>query len=147
MKITLSAQSWQEKWQLISSYMEEKLLFILPSNSTNAHREDQGAGIGKHPLHSAEQCGSRTLGPELRSKALQSSFSCHIDKFEGNLSSAIAQTRKNPWQTRRERKDAVCQHLNFFWLMGTVCFSLAQEPWITAPPKTLWIRIVTFSKD
>lgn len=34
------------------------------------------------------------LGPEVRSKAFQSSFSCHIDKFEGNLSSAIAQTRK-----------------------------------------------------
>lgn len=36
------------------------------------------------------------LGPELSSKAPQSSksHSCHTDKFEGNLSSAIAQTRK-----------------------------------------------------
>lgn len=36
------------------------------------------------------------LGLEQSSQALQSSksFSCHTDKFEGNLSSAIAQTRK-----------------------------------------------------
>lgn len=53
MKITLSAQYWQAKWGLTSIYMEERLLFILPSNSTNAPGEDQGAGTGKHPLHSA----------------------------------------------------------------------------------------------
>lgn len=98
MKITLSAQSWQEKWEQTSSYMEEGLLYILPSNSTNAHGEDQGVGTGKA---TSSQCWAVWLqntlpGPELNSKALQTSksFSCHTDKFEGNLSSAIAQTRK-----------------------------------------------------
>lgn len=57
MKIMLSAQSWKEKWELTSSYVEERLLFILPSNSTNVHGDDQGAGNEKHPLHSAGQCG------------------------------------------------------------------------------------------
>lgn len=54
MKITLSVQSWQAKWKLTSSYTEEKLLF----NSVNGHGEDQGAGTGKHPLHSDGQCVS-----------------------------------------------------------------------------------------
>lgn len=53
MKTTLSAQSWQEKLELTSSYMEERPLFILPSNSTSVHGEDQGVDTGKHPLHSA----------------------------------------------------------------------------------------------
>lgn len=60
-KTMLLALSWQGKWSLTSSYMEEKLFVVLLCDSTRAQWEDQAvAGTVKHPLHSAGQDGFST---------------------------------------------------------------------------------------
>lgn len=147
-KTTLPAHSWQGKWELTCSNMEEELLFVLPCNSTSVYWGDQAVtGSVKHSLRSAGQNGFRTCC-SVQNQHLQSSksFSCHPDKFKWNLSSAIAQTRKihdNP--SKKEKMLRVSIQISFE-SQGTSAF-----PWHKRNHSTtqrgLWIQIVTFSKD